>query len=496
MEVTNYEGETRFISITATASRVVEGNFNIGIIDSKGITTGTVDLMSTSQMSYVAKMQLAPSLAVGTHEGSLEVRVCRDSPLTCAQPISGSPWQVPYKVSIRSATNLTPLVPLPGALEWSTSRGNSARTAVVDADVSAANFNRRWALRSGLSGALSHSGRLFGWNNSGIAAYAEHDGSKIWGRGDGGSSERDWHSGLTVSNGRLWVIAEDYDWTISQLGSNLLAYDSKLGTLLSTTRLEPSPQKIDFEIPRVPSAVIDQGAVFSGTISGTVRRHAEADGKLSWSAMPSSEPLSPMQRGLPVSVAHGRLVGFDGRRLIAMDPATGATLFSIKAEGGTANYQGAAPVLASADRAYVTSYFSHTAPNPVSAGGRLTAFDLSTRTQRWTRGEMISSSAVEKDRTVYVVDSGNSLLALDSATGAEQWRWGPAQARDAFPGKEYPLLIVGKYVFISMGDATYAVDSVSRKTAWEYPMGGSLAVTANGTLVISGIHGVVAVNLR
>jgi hypothetical protein len=113
--VSQYEGESVPLSVTATSSRTFAQSFNIGIIDPKGVFTTEVSVSAASPMAYTATLHTARNLGAGTHTTSLEVRVCEDAPLTCAKPFPGSPWHVPVTVQVKSkaeaATRLTLSVP-------------------------------------------------------------------------------------------------------------------------------------------------------------------------------------------------------------------------------------------------------------------------------------------------------------------------------------------------------------------------------------------------
>lgn len=111
--VTQYEGESATFSVKGTASRMFTQNFNVGVIDANGVITTQVSIQAESQMAYVFNMHTAATLAAGTHTTSLEVRVCEDSPLTCAKPFPGSPWHVPLTVQVQSKVQAAARLTLP-----------------------------------------------------------------------------------------------------------------------------------------------------------------------------------------------------------------------------------------------------------------------------------------------------------------------------------------------------------------------------------------------
>jgi len=99
--VTQYEGESVPVSFIATASRTFAAPFNVAIVDAQGIIDGSVAFGAISETSFQATVRTATTLTAGSHSTTLEVRVCEDSPLTCAKPFPGSPWRVALNVQVR-----------------------------------------------------------------------------------------------------------------------------------------------------------------------------------------------------------------------------------------------------------------------------------------------------------------------------------------------------------------------------------------------------------
>lgn len=130
--VGQYEGESATFSVKGTASRVFTQNFNVGVIDSNGVITTEVGFQAESQMAYVLNMHTAATLAPGTHHTSLEVRVCEDSPLTCARPFPGSPWRVPLTVQVKSKAQAAARLTLPSpTISLATYPGEEVKFSIV-----------------------------------------------------------------------------------------------------------------------------------------------------------------------------------------------------------------------------------------------------------------------------------------------------------------------------------------------------------------------------
>ena len=103
VSVSATQGDSTSFSITAKSSRTFDKQFNVAIIDSKGVVTTDVAVTAVSMLEYVARLRTAPTLAPGSHDTSLEVRLCEDDPLTCRSPLPGSPWRVPLNVTVKPA---------------------------------------------------------------------------------------------------------------------------------------------------------------------------------------------------------------------------------------------------------------------------------------------------------------------------------------------------------------------------------------------------------
>ena len=100
---TQFEGESTSVVLTARASRTFSVPFNIAIVDPAGVISTQVDISAQSPLEYRAALQTSRALRAGDHSTMLEVRLCEDTPMTCAKPLPGSPWRVPLKVQVKPA---------------------------------------------------------------------------------------------------------------------------------------------------------------------------------------------------------------------------------------------------------------------------------------------------------------------------------------------------------------------------------------------------------
>jgi outer membrane protein assembly factor BamB len=163
---------------------------------------------------------------------------------------------------------------------------------------------------------------------------------------------------------------------------------------------------------------VAEGAVFFQADDGFLYRLTAADGQERWRVrvvekpverLPFDNPKSRYDRfGSDVTVAGGRLyLGTHDGRVLALDPATGATLWSF----ATGDSVLAAPVVDSG-RVYAGSFDKY-----------VYALDAARGTLLWkkdTQGAVVSTPAVAGDRVV-VGNRSYDLVALDAKSGEVAW---------------------------------------------------------------------------
>lgn len=114
LELTAPAGTSYLMAVDAQIDRPIPEAVNVAIIDRAGVLRPSISVTAVSQTRYRANLTTASTLAQGDHSGSLEVRICRDDPITCAAPIPGSPWQLPFRFTIMATpTPPSPPPPLP-----------------------------------------------------------------------------------------------------------------------------------------------------------------------------------------------------------------------------------------------------------------------------------------------------------------------------------------------------------------------------------------------
>ena len=102
-------GTSQTLSVVASVARPADfanaGSVFAFITDSTGAILPTAQLIRDSDTQYHAVLQSAPTLTVGNHKGSFDVRLCRDS--ACAGQFPGSPMTLPYDITVLPPGPLT-----------------------------------------------------------------------------------------------------------------------------------------------------------------------------------------------------------------------------------------------------------------------------------------------------------------------------------------------------------------------------------------------------
>lgn len=498
VDLTFYEGDpAQTFRVTATSSKTISDVFNVAIIDNSGILdVSATSVQANSEYSYTASLKLLGSLPAGTRTGHLEIRLCRDDPRTCANPIEGSPWQLPYTLTVKSSSNLTPLQPLAGAQDWNMFQGSARHTGYVPAQLDPTTFSRRFryaipdandisdiAVAGGLAVAAAGKGPDNGALYSNWALYGvdEATGTAAWTWTDQhGVPEQHYVSAPALVGGKVYAVSRGSTGTI------LRTIDAIDGTQLGA-------QFLDWTGVAELAPTVADGAVYTQMYYyGLSRLNASGDA-LDWvESTLGYSTLTPAVEGSFAYVMHSL-------QLYVLNVADGSTAFTITEQndqqGGAGFLMYNAAVLADGGVVYASR------SNLSDARGHVTRFDTATRTQTWSVGRAVKSQPVLAGDTVYVLD-GRELHALSAQTGALLWSWQASSDFTAGSGnfdmrtRPYPLVVVGHHAFFNTAEGTQALDLNTRKIVWSDPASGRLAVSANGILYISGANEIVAVNLH
>lgn len=126
VDITVYEGESLPVNIVGTATKTFAKTFNIAIVDNVGVITPYTSVSAITQMQYRVTLNSNPALKPGVYSSNIQVRLCEDDPKVCNTPFPGSPWTLPYKITVKSKTEATQRVSVtPANIDLTANEGDS-----------------------------------------------------------------------------------------------------------------------------------------------------------------------------------------------------------------------------------------------------------------------------------------------------------------------------------------------------------------------------------
>lgn len=467
--------------MTATSTKVISGTFNVAVVDTKGVFAADASTTALSKMSYASTMRVASKLAPGRYEGKLEVRLCRDAPLACKDPVPGSPWFLPYVVTVRSSTHLTPLRALPGAGAWSTFQGSASHTGYVPASLNPGAFTRRFLTPHAFGETTSEGDQVCGisglrdsWHWT-MACISDATGKALWERDLGFESMV---NAPALSAGKLFVT------TTGQDRASFRIYDASNGQLLSRQALSAQ-----WDTYLAPAVLANAAFTNSGAYGGMSRMDVNS-GAITWTAkLPQADHWSP-------AVTADRVLAYVGGYYFELDARTGVETMKLAVDVGqshTGESMGSAVVLESPSTVYISRV-----GQPPDNRGHVTRINRQTGTLAWTAPTAAQSNPVLVGDVLYV-RTITGMEARATLDGRLLWTWDAGEYwRAPWDGRPVmtPLVVVGRQAFTSTSTGTVAIDLDTRKVVWTDPAVGPLSVSSNGILYISDPYGLVAVNLH
>jgi hypothetical protein len=447
---------------------------SIGVFDSAGVLAENTTRAMSTLVSGSIPLSTSSKLAVGEHVTSLEVRACYDNPIDCRSPVSGSPWRVPLKVTVKSGNNLPTLGAIPALSPWNGENGNAAQNAYAPASFSSAAFTRRW-IKPELtdirrSAPVIENGRVFfievsaaRWD---VVALSEAGGEELWRRQIDQSSN---YEAPAVANGKVFARSSGPG------GSFLWTYDQASGQQLART---PSGEFSEM----LATPIVSGDSVYLGYSRGIDKFNA-ATGAFDW----QNTSVQSQVAGWSPTVVANRAYAVAGDSVFALDTTSGSVVSSFQDPALTSDGPNAKRLVVAGNTGLV------------GTSSKLFAFNLQTRNRMWMAETWVIGQPVLANDTVYALTyssvAGLVLEARAAATGVLQWKSAGLAAGDGNVSNAR-LIVTSNLVFVSANE-TVALDLATRKVVWTYPAGGALALSDRGILYIKSWAGrLVAVNLR
>lgn len=467
LDLVAYQDEPAAMQLGIKVNSLFDVPVQVGVFNGAGVIAPDVRITQDSRTEYRARLTSVATLAAGEHASSLEVRLCYDSPSECKSPVTGSPWRVPVKVTVKPGTNLTTLAAISGLAPWTNYDANAAHSAYVPASFDPARFTRRWSKAATALGPMGApaivNGKLFTvrgnrFGNNDLLAIDEASGDILWSTNIG--------SGYQVGppaavDGKVVVNSDGF--------YNVQAFDQATGQETAHHHLAIYSE--------CRSSTVAAGMVYSSY--DRVSRFNPAAGTVEWNnGVLEASACAPAVDGSMAYV-------YTANKLQALNVANGSLAYSIADQGNTVyNFKGS-PVVLGNGMAFVID------------GKRLLGFDLATRARAWGAEATPVGQPVFANGVVYALaENGNEVEARAAASGMVQWKSAGLTNWSLYTPYER-MVVTSNLLFVSAPTATVALDLASHQVVWSYPLGGELAVSDRGVLYIFAANGrQVAINLR
>ncbi len=491
LRATSWQGDAQSATV-AISYRNISGQVSVRVVDAEGILRGDLGLENRPQESrYIATVNLSTSLAPGVHTGALQVFLCRDSPLACNDPVPGSPWLLPYEITVLANVQ-TPLAALPEARPWATWQGNAAHDGHVPAPaLDPARFTRRWTFRTAAYTAAvavaTEGGRVFAatfdylgstWR---LRAFDEDTGQELWTADIGRRAVEvtDVHT-VATAGGRVFLTMTPFTSTCAWVcPPEIRVFDAASGAPVTT-----------FVGPTTPTPF--EGAVygdFGGPVAGS--RLELPDLTETWTA--------PCPYGACVHLATSAV---DADRVYAM------STFRLE----TWRRSDGAPDFGIEDQTLLLGSPTVPSPRATVLGGdgsvfftqaevQIGCWDTVAGTLKWRVSGDFRTDPVLAGGVLYVIRETATAWQLEArspATGAALWSTFLSSNYDATWLWWTPpprVVAVGDLVLANTIESVVAIDPRTHAVVWQHPDPGVLAVSENGVLYVGADAALYAVNL-
>ena len=487
------EGESVPITINATPSNTLSGLVYLIITDTTGVITTNVQITKNANGTYTAVMNSSPTLAVGNHQGRIEVKVCQD--VACNAQFPGSPLYIDYDISVVSNTNLTPLTKWNNVNDWETFQANAAHTGYVPVTLNANNFSQRWRWtvpesNNKVSPAVIANGLVYvsssGYFASSSKLYAlkETDKSIAW-QHDFGSVNA--LNPPAVSAGKVFAATSGHADTF------MWGFSADAGVQqFSTAFLAQWP---GFYAPTIDNGIVyTNGGYYSGLNSFNT-----SDGSNAW--FRSLNQYDKWTPAVDATNAYAYLgescSGCNNAGLTIMNKSTGAVVYTIP--DPQHNWTGwsinGSPVVGANGNVFAINQANNNYAN------HLISFNTQALSINWSISGTFNINPTLANGVIYLANkSPLQLEARDETSGTLLWKWTPTEANETgFYGN---IVATDNMVFVSTNSKVYAIDINTHTPVWNYWKPGELALSNNGVLYITTSNGsvsdgaLVAINLK
>lgn len=435
---------------------------------------------TASGASFTVPLKTIALAPGGKTASTVSFRLCTSTDCSTVYPGSSQTFTVNLDVKVK---------------DWETQQRNAAHNGYVAVAYKTADFGQAWTISTApyrvSSVAASRGVVIFNTQatsgNVLTKAVNTADGTSKW-TFDHGSSN--YFSGPSYSSGRVASMV----MSISSGSIPLQVLDATNGA--SLRRFTYASQ---FSNGGTPTPLGNDLYFQAGYYGNVVYAGNAVTGDAEWTRDTTAAAEGYVQEGESVAADNDYVYFFGGGNLFALARATGAvakkirnpyfTLFGYSYFG---SYNGG-PILDGTGRIITFSdQFSLTTTGP---GIRLTAFSLASDTPLWrTTRAYTGNPAVRLDRmfaargdnaTIDIIDVQDGSVVASIDLGGDK---GTLSSN---------IVVTGSHLFVSNGTSTFAIDlqASTYPIVWTAPKGGSLAITPDNYLIVTGNSEVTAYKL-
>jgi C-terminal processing protease CtpA/Prc len=105
---TGAQGTAITLAVTGTVNRPVTEAVNFGVVVNDEVISPQITVSAASSTVYNITIQTQTNVPAGTYSGTLQLRACTDSAVTCQSPVSGLQASVPYQVTVSPPASYLP----------------------------------------------------------------------------------------------------------------------------------------------------------------------------------------------------------------------------------------------------------------------------------------------------------------------------------------------------------------------------------------------------
>ncbi len=347
--------------------------------------------------------------------------------------------------------------------EWTTYQGNASHTGYIPAVLDPVQFTPRWSVSlatgSSLTPATAGGGHIY-------VSTDAYFGQQLLYTIDAATGAIQWSydfGQIHSVDPPAYADGSVYVATGGQGDSYLWSFDASTGGLRFHTGYGN-------QWSRYMAPVIDgQTLYMAGGTYGGMYAFNTSDGSTRWFlGLNQYDNFTPAVRG-------GMVYAYTGLytpEVTVADASTGAAIDHIP--DPAFNWIGwsmdASPVLGSGETLLTTQ------------SGRLLSFDLTNHQIGWSLTGAYAGQLSLANGIVYV-QNGPTIDARRESDGGLLWSVATP------PGLQGPMLVTQNLLLLSSATTTWAADLTAHRIAWSYPVGGQLALTQDGLLLIAGWDG-------